>query len=295
MKKIIWNNSSTSGLCDRLIDLHLMSALAKVLDSQLYLDWKEAPEPNEFQKKTWPVTRYSDYKVENFTKYFNLPKNINFVNDLGSHFDSKNDSVFPHYLGGVLSAKTFYERFCTSFCSFEEYEKAFNETTSEFTAKQSLLDVVGTIPRIDLAVHLRRGDKVTDSNPDFVQLHKNSILELENNTRNCFLKEKNKISHKPVVFICSDSLEHKKNFIAENCNDVTVIDLNINSDNIESTYTDLYLLSQSKLIILSQKHSNFSIFSSLIGKNKLIYFYKDNEMITNGKFDNYELYSEENK
>ena len=59
---------------------------------------------------------------------------------------------------------------------------------------------------------------------------------------------------------------------------------------IEKTYVDLYLLSQSKNIVLSQKHSNFSVFASQINRVRLFYFFKDNDMIKNGNFKNAVLF-----
>jgi len=51
------------------------------------------------------------------------------------------------------------------------------------------------------------------------------------------------------------------------------------------------MLSQSKKIIMSQKHSNFSIFSSLIRETELIYFYKDNNLISNSSLPFYTYYN----
>jgi hypothetical protein len=293
MKKLLWYNSPTSGMCDRLLDTHLLAALASRLDYKLYLEWKDIPEPNSFQKNTWPISRYSDYRVENFTKYFNLSKIINFIDNKNIIVSDKDDVIFTEYLGGVYSPNTFYNKYVKSICSFEDFDQSFKSILKDFTPKELLLDTIGTVPEIDIAVHLRRGDKITKT-PDFAQLNENNLKELEHKTAKCFIEEKNKIfdsyKRKPVVFICSDSDDEKQKFIYNYCQDVIVINIGLNKNTIENTYSDLYMLSKSKLIILSQKHSNFSIFSSLVGNTSLIYFYEDNDMIKNGNFSNYIFY-----
>jgi hypothetical protein len=286
MNKIFWNNSTLSGLCDRLIDLSLMSAYAKVQDKNLLLQWNLQSGFTEFQLKTWSKDRFEDYKKENFTKYFNLPSNILFLDE--NNFDGV-ELVFHDYLGGVYSTKTFYTKYCDNLCSYEEFKKAHYNTLSEFTPKQALLDIVGTNNVIDISVHLRRGDKV-NNNPNFVEISSEHLNSLDSLTKECFIQQINLFKEKPTVFVCSDSAEAKKDFIEEFTERCNFIDRSPINFSYEKTYIDLYLLSISKTIIMSQKHTNFSIFSSLINRNKLIYFFEDNEMIKGGDFLNAKLY-----
>lgn len=285
MKKIIWNNSTSSGLCDRLIDLHLMSTFSKFLNADLFLDWKECANPNEFQMRTWPKVRYSDYKIENFLRYFHINNNINFVTNLNFNFQNE-CTIFPHYLGGIYSPKTFYEKYCATLCTYKEFEKEFYNSVSQFKPKQKLKDLINNTEDIDISVHLRRTDKICE-NPDFGQIHSNELKKLENNTIKCFLTEKIKINKKPKIFVCSDDDECRERFIFDNCQDCEVVKYNNLQHDYEKTYLDLYIMSISNTIIMSQKHSNFSIFSSMINEKKLIYFFEDNDIIKNGNFKNY--------
>ena len=115
MNKIFWNNSTLSGLCDRLMDLFLMSTYARVQNKNLLLEWKLQSRFTDLQLKTWSKDRFEDYKKENFTRYFNLPNNILFLDE--NNFEGV-EIVFDHYLGGMYSAKTFYQEYCSTFCSY---------------------------------------------------------------------------------------------------------------------------------------------------------------------------------
>lgn len=287
-KKLIWPNSSLSGLCDRLIDLHLMAALAEILDRQLILEWKKTTELNDFQRVTWSSARQLDYLVENFTRYFYLPRNIRFVKLISDEID---DSCvfFNHYLGGVYSPKTFFDKYCGNFCTYESFENIYYKKINEFKPTSKLLDLIGILPEINISVHLRRGDKVT-SDPDFVQIHTTELSDLEILTGKCFSDQLSKYQPRnPNVFICSDSELAKKSFIENNCSSCNVIDINNQFYDYEKTYIDIFLLSISDVIILSQRHSNFSLFSSLINKKKLIYLY-ESKLIGDGAYKNCERY-----
>ena len=66
--KIVWANSSLSGLCDRFIDLFLMAAMARVLSSELIVPWKINRNFTERQLRVWDKARFDDYKYENFSQ-----------------------------------------------------------------------------------------------------------------------------------------------------------------------------------------------------------------------------------
>ena len=73
------------------------------------------------------------------------------------------------------------------------------------------------------------------------------------------------------------------------CEDEKLIFENQYKDNIlrtpkfefdfEQTYYDLYIMSISKNILLSQRYSGFSMFSSFINKNNFIYLMKDSQIV----------------
>ena len=47
----------------------------------------------------------------------------------------------------------------------------------------------------------------------------------------------------------------------------------------EQTYYDMYLMSISKNVLLSQRYSGFSMFSSFINKNNFVYLLEDSQIV----------------
>ena len=285
-KKIFWSNSTLSGLCDRFMDLFLMAAYAKVQNKDLLLDWKNQSGFSDFQLQTWSKDRFEDYKKENFLQYFNLPNNIIFVDE--NNFDNV-DSRFEEYLGGIYSSKTFFEEYCKSICSYDEFLKVYKKCLEEFTPKQKLLDIVKNEDFIDVSVHLRRGDKV-NSSPNFVEINTSDLSNLDFLTEQSFEELLAQTNKQMKVFVCSDNTESKTQFINKYRDKCIFVDHQPINATYERTYIDLYLLTRSKNIIMSQKHTNFSIFASLINNSNLIYFFEDNEMIKFGNFINTTFY-----
>lgn len=277
MKKILWTQPSGSGLCDRLLDLMLMSAYAKVFDFDLHLEWIEGASKDlnnwkktEYEIATWEQVRYKDFRYEIFSQYFTLPDNIK-INDLGYSFDI----YFNKYLGGVYSPINFHNNFLKDTISYEDFLIIFKQTLKQFNPKEKLLDLVKDLPKPDVSLHLRRGDKIrVDIDSGSI-----SIQELDN-LNNLTLHIANKlISNDTFVYIASDDKEEKRYY-------ETIFNSIKYGECLEyeKTYIDMYMLSVSKWIILSQKHSNFSLFNSLINEAKLIYLYS-NCIITENNFN----------
>lgn len=283
--KLIWPCSSVSGLCDRLLDLHLVAAMARLENRELVLDWKLQTGLTPLHLKTWSAARFEDYKKENFIQYFNLPKNVRLVEDAHKEPKSTQDAIFPEYVGGCYSPRTFNSRFCGQY-SFEQFNETFDQVVSEFTPTSKLLDLVSGVNVPEIGVHLRRGDKITTT-PDPVQLHSNDLDNLNLMTEDCLSKLITPISS---VFVCSDTKESKDRIFGKFKDKCNFIQLD-SAHPFEQTYIDIYLLSRCKVIIMSQKHSNFSLFCSLLNKSKLIYFYKNNEMFRTANFSHTQLYS----
>ena len=287
---ILATNTALSGMCDRVVDLFLLATLSKVLNKKLYYVWKEAKSFSEHQLKTWNAARFEDYKLENFTQYFDFPETINFVSESELEtLDRGKFNLFDDYLGGIYSPKTFHALYCQRFCSYETFEAQYQELVSQLKPTEKLKKLVQDVPRISISVHLRRGDKITQ-NPDIVQIHANELESLNQTTKQC-IDELMKNNQKQTVYFCSDTIsskeEFEKDYQDKNC---LIIQQPPNLLDIEKTYVDLYLLSQSKNIVLSQKHSNFSVFASQINRVRLFYFFKDNDMIKNGNFKNAVLF-----
>jgi hypothetical protein len=285
MGKVIWINSAQSGLCDRLMDVFLMASYAKILNCELYLSWMVQP-INDEQKKIWNEVRFEDYKYENFNQYFCLPEIIKIVPPNELIHDGA--IIFSHYLGGVYNPRSFFQKFLADKdITFEQFQSVYYELFNQFRPTEKLLNIVSGIERPDIAIHLRRTDKVCN-NPDEVQINRNNLDDLDTITINTVNKLITKYDRKVNIFICSDDDNAKlsyqtiynKNNIIDYKTDVL----------IEKTYIDLYLLSISDNILMSQKHSNFSLFSSLINKKKLIYLFNNNSIIGDNNFENTVFY-----
>lgn len=273
---ILWTNSTMSGIGDRVIDLLLMSTYAKIKNANLYLVWKKLDSSykhtwtkNEGEISEWKEVRYLDYLYENLTQYFNIPENIYVDTPINSV-----DEVFDHYLGGVYSPYNFYYRFLNNVVNYDFFMSSFFETVSNFTPTEKLLKIVGDIEP-DLSLHIRRQDKIRKKDLSmgengFEYIEPNELDFLKNKTFEIFAKLY-KSNH--VTYIASDE-EEEKNSYKNKFNTITSEDFVINEEYVK-TYVDLYMLSKSKTIILSQKHSNFSILASLLNKSNLIYIYNN--------------------
>jgi len=281
--KIIWLNSTLSGLCDRFIDLFLMVAMAKIMKSDLTVLWKINSSFTEHQLRTWGKARFEDYKHEIFLQYFEMPSNLKLVSEKDLENLSPQDYViFNDYIGGVLTPQEFYSRYLRDLCSMHEFESAYRQSLSEFKPKQKLLDLLSFNDEIDVAIHLRRGDKV-NNNPNVVEIANDELENLDRMTMSCVDKLLSDVKN-PSIFICSDDSSSIESYRARySQKDCRLISVGPNVTDIEKTYVDLFLMTQSKAIVMSQKHSNFSLFASQVKSRKLVYFYRDNSMIVRNK------------
>ena len=155
----------------------------------------------------------------------------------------------------------------------EEFINIFQDLIHQFQPKQKLLNLVQNIPDNLITIHLRRTDKssIYISGADSHGVDLKDIEDLNNKTKNLINKFIENEYHS--FYFSSDCPNTKKDYenMYQNQN---IINYHTNKD-IEQTYIDIYLMSKSKYIILSQKHSSFSLFSSMINKSKFIYFYTD--------------------
>ena len=282
---LIWVNSTKSVLCDRLLDLFIITSYAKLLNKKLCLKWEDQP-VNQIQKKIWNPNRFDDYKIENIQLYFKFSNIINFINN-NDYFkkliDDKNEEniKFYNYLGGVYSPITFYNNFIDKKYKLEDYINIFETLINKFKPSDKLLNLVKILPTNLVSIHLRRTDKSSEfvNANDACGIDIKNIDELNNKTLtliNNFIK--NGYNN---FYFASDCPETKK-FYENLFKKQNIINYKINNK-IEQTYLDIYLMSQSKYIILSQKHSSFSLFASLINKATLIFLYNDS-IINNANY-----------
>jgi len=266
---ILWTSSPNSGLGDRLIDISIMSTYAKVLNANLYFDWKVFTNGglhewdfNENEKRKWEDIRFVDYLYENFSKYFILPKNV-YVNQPIDNF-----IIFDQILGGVCSPHNFHQKYLYDKISIDNFITAFNETLREFKPTELLLSLVGDI-KPNIALHLRRQDKVRIDSCS-VTLRPEQINDLNEKTNNIL---NDLLIDNKSLYIASDDIIEKDKYLKK-YGGYNVDNFNF-KELYEKTYIDIYMMSRCETIILSQKHSSFSLFASLLGGSNLIYFYED--------------------
>ncbi len=289
--KLVWVNPSRSSLGDRLIDVMLLSTLAKLIDADLHFEWLDAifeygvfGENQRYQHtdgefKPWDKVRFEDYKIENWSQYFNLPSNIK-INQPVENNDKT--FIFPEYLGGIYSPHKFYELFAYRVSDWDKFYATFKQTMKEFTPTEKLLNLVSNYPKPDISVHLRRTDKIRVLAPGNDQVCMNTeMLDNLNNMTEEVINKLNKGDKK--IFFASDDDNESKRYQSKYTNFIEKTSMK----EIEKTYVDLYLLSISEYIILSQVHSNFSVLASFMNDAKLVYLYQ-NTMIDNMEFNKLE-------
>jgi len=277
---ILWINPSITCLGDRLLDTMLLSTYAKFFDANLYFDWKDCPftigqeNPTYAYKegvnKEWDKVRFEDYRFENYTQYFNLPKNIK----INEQIDSPN-YFFTDTLGGVISPFLFYQRYLHNICTYEEFDKSFEETMSEFKPTDKLINLVSNKLSPNISVHLRRTDKINKHGDYSTFMTYDGLDLLNDKTKDAISIFNNKDK---LFYFSSDDVEERNKYHLLYPNH---IEHDFDCLAIEKTYIDLYMLSKSEYIILSQIHSNFSVFASYINKSKLVYLYDNSLIVTN--------------
>jgi hypothetical protein len=310
-KILIWTNAPKSGLCDRLIDFSLLATYARMNNLKFSSRWPtiytnyhnksyyHASENNlngentildnsSFHCKFFKEVRYDDYKSENFLRYFTLPENT-FIDIDESNF--KNIIYFNEYIGGMLSPNNFYEKFFKNTISLNNFISEFYSLCNEYKPTKKLLDIskIEYIP--NLTIHLRREDKVRLGNIDNVTLdyrELDNINILTEKAINEFLQKK---PNSKILF-CSDDKEEKKIWEEKYKNNI-IITPNFEFE-YEQTFYDIYVMSISDNILLSQRYSGFSMFSSFINKKNYIYLLKDGKIIEKEyyKLENFYYYED---
>ena len=281
--KLLWTEPSVTCLGDRLMDTTLMSTYAKVINADLHFLWKDCPfvhgdenplyEYKDGEKRSWDKVRLDDYKFENFTKYFNIPKNVK-INE-----PCTPTHLFEASLCGLISPWLFYDSFRKNICTYNEFNLLLTETLQEFKPTEKLLSLVRDNQKPKVSTHLRRTDKINILGDYSTFMTYDGLDHLDKLTKNVIDKFYNNTDH---FYFSSEDKEVLKNYHDLYPNH---IEHNTNCTDMEKTYIDLYMLSISDYIILSQVHSNFSTFASYLNNSKLIYLY-DNSLMTSQKFVN---------
>lgn len=273
---IFWKHSTLSGLCDRLIDLLLLATYAKIKKKSLELYWKDQPNQNNQLERMRPSYRWDDYKLEYLIKYIKLPQNVIIHNHL-IDIDSRSDiEIFESYLGGIYSPITFCETMMKNLCDFDTFNTTFNEIASEISFLN--LDKYKFSANNLLSVHLRRTDKTMCGSVTH-GVDQDQLEDLDRRTNEAITNILSLNKENTNIYFCSDDDDVKKIYVDKYKKICNVIEITCDNK-IEQTYFDLLIMSNSKNIILSQRHSNYSLLACLLKKVNLIYLYNDNLIVS---------------
>lgn len=283
MKVCIWEDTTKSGIGDRLIDILLVLSYSRYHEcNKLLMKWitiKQCGKSIYSSKR--PKFREYDQKEEVLKKYIKLPDDIVINNNLSSkEYTTKIN--FSNYLGGTYSKNTFIKKYKLD---EKKYTEIYNKVVQDFGfIKNDFFDIIDKKDKL-LAVHLRRTDKVMNNNRSAnlaLGITDQKLIDLNESTKAVIdIHIKNGYSN--IAFI-SDSEEEKKHYISLYKDKCTIIEVQGDLDSGEQTYIDLYTLIKADTIVMSQKWSNFSIIASILGQNKLIYF--DDQFIKEYNYQN---------
>lgn len=283
MKVCIWENTTKSGIGDRLIDILLVLSYSRYHEcDKLLMKWitiKQCGKSIHSSKR--PKFREHDQKEEVLKKYIKLPDDIVITNNLSlKEYTTKIN--FSNYLGGTYSKNTFIKKYKLD---EKKYTEIYNKVVQDFGfIKNDFFDIIDKKDKF-LAVHLRRTDKIMNNNRSAnlaLGITNQMLIDLNESTKAVIdIHIKNGYSN--IAFI-SDSEEEKKHYISLYKDKCTIIEVEGDLDSGEQTYIDLYTLIKADTIVMSQKWSNFSILASILGQNKLIYF--DDQFIKEYNYQN---------
>lgn len=269
---VYWTESTKSGLGDRMIDLLLMLTYSKINNKKLIMEWKEQPNKKTELENSRPQYRWSDYKLKKVLKYIKINNEVEFVDDIDINNITDNDILFKNYIGGVLSPHLFYNKYCNKICSLYIFMENYNSIIKNIGfRKMESYKIYDNI----ITIHLRRTDKVNNHSHICNGIDSGKLDELNNMTIETIQKTIDN-GYKNFYFCGDDKTEIEKyhNMFDKFCN---IIRYDCN-DEIEQTYLDLYIMKNSKYIILSQYHSNFSVLGTLLGNAQMIYLFKECEI-----------------
>lgn len=286
MQNFVYKKSNKSGIGDRLIDIILVYTYCKYLNcNKLFLHWYEGDELigngndiySQARIKKTPNRKY-DYLLKNFNKFVELPNDIIFVTiyQLNKLADDKTNNIFfDEYLGVRYTVYEFIKHY--EIKDKKTFENMYFENFKKITFK-NIPDEIINIFNVDniITIHLRRGDKVVNDNGITNNITYYDLENLDNKTEKYIT---NLIDKNIKVCIVSDEKDKRDEYLNKFKNL-----LYFDGDNVSQTYIDLFCLSKSSEILLSQKFSSFSILACLINCSKLNYIL-DGEIIN--KFSKY--------
>jgi hypothetical protein len=252
MNKIRWTRPTESGLCDRLYDIHFLSAYARVRDATLYTKWEK------FDLKGIDVPhRKQDIQLENVLAHISLPSEI--VIDTTTACEI----TFDKSIGAAANYQDLWLQHATAYCAWETFKTALDETAKGFTFCGEISAALARLPAKFVALHVRRGDKVRNEAHDgcFIETRElDRLNELTFKAIDHFLKSYS------AFFVCGDEDEKIMPFVDYiRTRGGTLVEIP-KLEKWRMTYYDLAVMTKSQFNITSQRRSTFSSFPALIGQ-----------------------------
>lgn len=254
MKTIRWVRPTESGLCDRLYDLHFLSAFARVQGAKLYTKWEK------FDLKDIDAPhRRQDILLENVRAHIGFPEEI-VIDALAAC-----DRTFEPGIGAAASYEDLWKLHASSICSWDVYNQALSETAKGFVFCDQINTVLAALPEKFAAVHVRRGDKVRAEEHDGCFIRFDELDRLNELT---FKAIDWALKTFTAFFVCGDEDAKLKPFITYiTASGGTVINIP-KLEKWRMTYYDLAVMTRSSFNITSQRRSTFSSFPALIGNGQ---------------------------
>jgi len=265
---VIWNQSIASGLGDRLINTIFVLTVCRKINSSLYFQWLDF-------RGSIPIDikfREQDILLHNVLDKMKFPEDLNvFPENFNNFIEIKNELSWDNYTFCIDSSEFFNIYGYQFFNSLKKFQKKVLNTAKDFKFKNKI-----KVPKNLVSIHIRRSDKVVSNHiqPDCFMIAEDELNRLNNLTIDWIHKLSKTYK---TFYVCGeqdDSTEWFKQYIIDN----GLFLFTPNLERIqrwECTYDDLQIMSQSKIILQSQKNSSFSRLASFIGDNKLINVFSD--------------------
>lgn len=282
--RFVYANINLSGIGDRIVDLILLYTFARLKGyERFYVEWKLNKNDNDIysvvRKEKTPFRSF-DILPDNLLNYIVFPEFLHIVsNEQINQLLNEGAYNFQDYLGVRYSVNNFLNIFYPNVDEIsrknfnDEYFRNFQRIRFQ-NIPQNIVDSFQN--KNVVTVHLRRSDKVINDGKTSNNIGFDELEDLNNKTQQ-FVDKCISKGYNNICFI-SDEKNVRNQFIENNKSKCNII--SFDGDNVSQTYYDLYSLANSKIILVSQQFSAFSLLGHLIGDNMLYYIY-------HGKFNDF--------
>ena len=123
-----------------------------------------------------------------------------------------------------------------------------------------MLTILNRLPNYDLALHVRRTNKIRDIGNTEFEIKPSERLELDTLTRQILVKKSENVKK---IFICGDS-ENETNYYKHIVSTKVVTTPYVSNSILHKLFFDFFALGRAQHVIVSQRYSSFSMTSALV-------------------------------